>query len=248
MKQTIVITMAGRGSRFRDVGYMQPKYEIVAHGRSLFRWSMDSLKNFLSDRSRVVFVCLAQNDSAAYVKQECRAMGLEDFHVFELDEVTDGQATSAYASRHLWLPDAPVLVYNIDTYVHPDFLHPQSIDAAADGWIPCFRALGDHWSFVDAGADGWAVDVVEKTRVSENASIGLYWFARGSDYVTTYESFFADPSNAVRGERYIAPMYRQLIGQGARVSIADLPLSAVHVLGTPRELEVFLAKDRNEIA
>jgi dTDP-glucose pyrophosphorylase len=247
MKQTIVITMAGRGSRFREVGYAEPKYEIVAHGQSLFRWSMLSLKNFLGAESRVVFVCLAQNDSSAYVRDECRALGIEDFHVIELDDVTDGQATSAYVSRHLWLADAPVLVYNIDTYVRPDALRPQDIDAAADGWIPCFRAPGDHWSFVDIGPDGWAVDVVEKVRVSENASVGLYWFARSADYVSAYEEFFADPANAVRGERYIAPMYRHLIGHGARVSIVDLPLSAVHVLGTPKELEIFLARDKADI-
>jgi hypothetical protein len=39
MKQNIVITMAGRGSRFTAAGYTMPKYEIMAHGASLFDWS-----------------------------------------------------------------------------------------------------------------------------------------------------------------------------------------------------------------
>lgn len=46
MKMTVVITMAGLGSRFRKAGYKVPKYQIEAHGRTLFDWSMESLKGF----------------------------------------------------------------------------------------------------------------------------------------------------------------------------------------------------------
>jgi len=236
----IVITMAGRGSRFYDAGYTVPKYEIMAHGRSLFDWSMLSLREFLSEPARLIFVCLAENDSGPYVRARCAALGLTDVHVLELDAVTDGQATSAWLSRHLWQPDAPLLVYNIDTFVEPRALAPADIRSGSDGWVPCFQVPGEHWSFVQLGADGWAVDLAEKQRISDHASIGLYWFARAAEFASAYERFFADPANLVRGERYIAPLYRQLLRDGRKVSIADLDPAAVHVLGTPAELQDFL--------
>lgn len=236
----IVITMAGRGSRFRDAGYLEPKYEIVAHGQSLFDWSMRSLRHFLPG-SRVIFVCLKENGSRDYVLARCAELGIADAHVLEIDTLTDGQATSAYLSRHLWRPDAPLLLYNIDTYVRPDALHPGQIRPGADGWVPCFQAPGDHWSFVRLGDDGWAVDLAEKQRISSHASVGLYWFASGSAYASAYERFFADPANLVRGERYIAPLYKQLLRDGGKVCITDLPMATVHVLGTPAELATFLA-------
>ena len=46
MKQeiTVIITMAGLGTRFRKAGYQVPKYMIEAKGKTLFEWSLDSLK------------------------------------------------------------------------------------------------------------------------------------------------------------------------------------------------------------
>src|SRR5450830_1109345 len=112
----IVITMAGMGSRFTAAGYTMPKYEIMAHGASLFDWSMRSLQHFITPDSRLVFVCLKANNSGPYVRARCTALGWHDVHIVELDALTDGQATSAYLSRDLWLPNAPLLIYNIDTY------------------------------------------------------------------------------------------------------------------------------------
>lgn len=237
---TVLITMAGRGSRFRDAGYTVPKYEIVAHGHSLFHWSMLSLKNFIGPATRVVFVTLAENDSAPYIRKQCAALDLADVRIFELDGVTDGQATSAYAARSLWLDDAlPLLIYNIDTFVQPHTLSPARIPPGSDGWVPCFRAPGEHWSFVSIDANGWAIDVAEKRRISDFASVGLYWFARGADFAQAYVKFFADQANLVRGERYIAPLYRQLLADGARVSIAEIEAGDVIVLGTPAEVAMF---------
>ncbi len=43
---TIVITMAGSGTRFKNAGYSMPKYQITVHGKTLFEWSMESLAAF----------------------------------------------------------------------------------------------------------------------------------------------------------------------------------------------------------
>jgi dTDP-glucose pyrophosphorylase len=247
MSHNIVITMAGRGSRFYDAGYTMPKYEIVAHGRSLFDWSMLSLRHFLARDSRLVFVCLAENGSADYVLNRCELLGIDDVHIVELDGLTDGQATSAYVSRELWRPEESLLIYNIDTYVNPRALSPTDIRAGSDGWVPCFQVPGEHWSFVKLGEDGWAVDLAEKVRISDYASIGLYWFAQAGHYVQAYERFFADPANLVGGERYIAPLYRSILGTGGMVSISDVDVSNVHVLGTPQELATFLALSPDQI-
>ncbi len=239
MSANIVITMAGRGSRFYEAGYTVPKYEIEVHGHSLFHWSMRSLQHFLDAGSRLIFVCLADNQSGPYVRAQCAALGLHDVHIVELAELTDGQATSALLSRGLWRPEAPLLVYNIDTYVEPHALRPDAIRPGSDGWVPCFQVPGEHWSFVHLGPDGWADDLAEKQRISEYATIGLYWFARAADYADAYTRFFTDPANLVRGERYIAPLYRQLLQDGKKISISDLDPATVHVLGTPAELDAF---------
>jgi dTDP-glucose pyrophosphorylase len=247
MPLNVVITMAGRGSRFYEAGYTVPKYEIIAHDRNLFEWSMLSLKNFLTSDIRVIFICLEDNKSSDFILKHTKELGITDIHIIELKEITDGQATSAYLSRELWMLDCPLLIYNIDTYVKPHALQPHYIRPGSDGWVPCFQVPGKHWSFVKLGDDDWAVDLAEKHRISDYASIGLYWFSLASRYVEIYERFFSDPKNLVRGEKYVAPLYRQLISDGGKVSLTDLCMSDVHVLGTPAELHQFLQLSAGEL-
>ena len=49
-------------------------------------------------------------------------------------------------------------------------------DICGDGFIPCFKAEGTHWSFVKLNDTGKAVEVREKERISDNCTIGLYYF------------------------------------------------------------------------
>jgi dTDP-glucose pyrophosphorylase len=247
MSINVVITMAGRGSRFYDAGYKVPKYEITAHGRSLFEWSLLSLENFLTPQSRLIFVCLQENMASSFILGITKTLGISEVHIIELKELTDGQATSAYLSRDLWNPEWPLLIYNIDTYVNPRAIKPADIRPGSDGWVPCFQVSGDHWSFVKLGEDGWAVDLAEKQRISDYASIGLYYFNRAGQYVDLYERFFRESKNLVRGEKYVAPLYRQLLADGGKVSLSDLPISDVHVLGTPAELDQFIQLPRGDM-
>lgn len=88
--------------------------------------------------------------------------------------MTDGQATSAILSSDHWLKNSELLIYNIDTYVEPDVLTPQSIQQGSDGWVPCFQAAGDHWSFLNPDKDGWAIEVAEKKSQRKSASLIMH--------------------------------------------------------------------------
>lgn len=209
----------------------------------MFDWSMASLANFFSRESRVVFVCLRGNGAGDFLRSNVRRLPISDVRILQLEEVTDGQATSAYESRDLWRLDAPLLIYNIDTYIDPNELAPGLIRRGSDGWLPCARLSGSHWSFVALAEDGWAVDVAEKERISDYASLGLYWFARAGDFVAAYEHMAGEADGWAKGERYVAPLYKHVLRSGGKVSISVLPASAVGALGTPGELESFVRAD-----
>lgn len=235
----LVVTMAGLGTRFRQAGYQEPKYRIRVAGRTLFSWALESLRRFLPD-GRLVFVALRQDDARAFIADELAAMGVAGFRMVELDQVTDGQATSALAAgaaldgEEL---DLPLLVYNIDTYVDPRQLGPELV--RGDGWVPCFPGAGEAWSFFRADAAGRVEDAAEKRRISPHASIGLYTFRSFRSYQGLYERFFHSVDAAGLKERYIAPLYRQMLREGLEVYLHQLPLASVHPLGTPEEVARF---------
>lgn len=239
----VVITMAGLGKRFRDAGYDCPKYRIEAHGRTLFAWSMLSLRSFIEAGAKFTFVVRREDDASSFIQQESKAVGIVSARIVEIDALTDGQATSAVLGGDvLDTPAEPFLVYNIDTFVHPDALPVASV--RGDGWVPCFPGKGDGWSFAAADADGRITALKEKVRISPHATIGLYWFASYQLYRQVYDTYYADLSRMEKGEKYIAPMYQQMIQEGREIFLHEVPYDAVIPLGTPAEVQAFLQRER----
>ncbi len=215
-----------------------PKYEIEVLGRPLFDWSMLSLTSFRDAGWRFRFAIRKDTNAKEYIAARCKALGIIVDKVVELDHVTDGQATTALLLAEDAPADVPFAVYNIDTFVAPGLMVPPAPESC-DGWIPCFRAPGDGWSFVRLDETHKAVEVREKLRISDFATLGLYWFANVRMYCELYHQHFSRADGMEKGERYIAPMYNRLIDAGRRVIISDIPVADVGMLGTPEQVEDF---------
>ena len=237
-RMTIIITMAGLGTRFRKAGYQVPKYMIEAKGKTLFEWSMDSFKGYQEHTSRYIFVVRREDQASAFIRSRCAAYGIEDVKILEIDQMTDGQATTCMLAVPYCDPEDAIMVYNIDTYVEPYEMRYEAI--SGDGHIPCFHAEGDHWSFAKTDEQGQVTEVREKVRISDNCTLGAYYFSSAELYRKLYEEYYADDSRMEKNEKYIAPLYNYMIEKGLPVSISLVDAQKVHVLGTPEELEVFL--------
>lgn len=237
---TIIITMAGMGMRFRNAGYTVPKYMIEAKGKTLFEWSMDSLLGFKEKALKYIFIVRKEDDASNFIKEKCRYYNINDLEIIEIDYLTDGQATTCLlAIPHLNINDA-IMAYNIDTYVEPYEMKWQ--DIKGDGFIPCFRAEGTHWSFVKTDKQGKVIEVREKERISNNCTLGAYYFSSAKLFKDLYEGYYLDCDGKIGQERYIAPLYNYMITKGMEVDISIVDKTKVHVLGTPEELLTFLQK------
>lgn len=240
MPTQIVITMAGFGQRFRDAGYDLPKYRIAAHGRTLFHWSLLSLQSFIQAGASLLFIARAADQCEGFIRGEVPALDIQDWSLLELAAPTDGQATTALQAMSRLVPSRPMLIYNIDTFVEPACLSSDRV--RGDGWIPCFPGAGSGWSFARTPENSDRIsELREKQRISPHATIGLYWFRSAALYTDLYRRFYADPGQPEAGERYIAPMYNRLIEDGGEVYLHRVPLEGVHPLGTPAEVQQFIA-------
>lgn len=235
---TIVITMAGLGSRFKKAGYKVPKYMIEAHKKTLFEWSMESLEGFKEPNNDYIFIVRVEDSSSEFIKEKCREMNIDSVKIIEIDYLTDGQAATAMLGSKYWDKDSELMIYNIDTYVEAGEMNSKQI--SGDGFIPCFTAPGDHWSFVKLNEDGRALEVREKVRISDNCTLGAYYFKSCGLYEELYNEYYSSKENLEKGEKYVAPLYNYLISRGGDVRISSVDYNKVHVLGTPEELDIFI--------
>ena len=160
---------------------------------------------------------------------------------------TSGQAeTVAQGLERMELsPDAPITIFNIDTF-RPDFTHPcESWVAASDGYLEVFEGTGANWSYVRPwlGPDGEprVAETAEKRVISHLCCTGLYHFARLDDFNEAMRRERAAPA---AGERYVAPLYNHLIDLGRRIHFRRIARHQVEFCGVPAEYEQCLARQR----
>jgi dTDP-glucose pyrophosphorylase len=238
---TVVIPMAGRGQRFADAGYDDPKPLIDVRGRPMYSWAVDSIP--ASIVGRLVFVCLAEH-LERYPLAEDIERRYADYSpvVIALEGVTEGQACTVLEAREHIDPARPLVIYNADTYCVTDLAATlATLPPEAVGVIGVFEAEGDHWSVARTDESGRVVETAEKRRISPWATTGLYHFTEAHHFLAAADAMIA-ADDRVNGEFYVAPAYNRLIAQGGLVLLDHA--REVWVLGTPDELATFLASDR----
>lgn len=233
--------MAGLGSRFTNIGFTVPKHEIFANGKTLFEWSMLSLTDFFGEK--FVFIARKGGYNSKFIDSACARLGIERYSILELDYLTDGQAATALLADSEFTKDEPVIIYNIDTYVCEDSI--KRTEVTGDGFIPVFRAEGDKWSFIKVDEDGQIIDVVEKKRISDLATIGFYYFKSWQMYCDYYNKY-ADAIKSEYREVYIAPLYHYMLKDGLSLGYSIIESDSVHVLGTPEDVSEFASDYMNE--
>ncbi|MBL8861158.1 MAG: glycosyltransferase family 2 protein [Planctomycetes bacterium] len=235
----IVVPMAGRGQRFADAGYDLPKPLIPIHGFPMIQVVIENLTP--TRPHRFVFLLLREHAQQFGLADRLRewAPGCELVFV---DQVTQGAACTVLLARSSIDDDRPLMIANCDQYVSvaiDDYLGQLS---DATGLIMTMWADDPKWSFVRLGAGGAVTEVVEKQVVSNEATVGIYNFRHGADFVRAADAMIAQDLR-VNGEFYVAPAYNQLLRAGAAVRVHNIGRvgAGMHGIGTPADIEAFLA-------
>ena len=111
-----------------------------------------------------------------------------------------------------------------------------------DGSILCFKATHPKWSFARINAEGTVMEVAEKNPISDNATIGIYWYHHGKDFVEGAESMIRK-NIRTNNEFYVCPVYNEMILNDKKIGIFLIPNDKMHGLGTPEDLELFQQGD-----
>jgi dTDP-glucose pyrophosphorylase len=238
----ILIPMAGHGSRFQAAGYSFPKPLIDVNHKPMIQVVTDNL----NIEGRHIFLVLKEH----YEKYSLRYLlplivqprGAE---IIQVDHVTQGAACTALLARELIDNDDELIIANSDQWVDWDSRHFLTYmrSKKADGGILTFFSTHPKWSFVKVDElSSKITEVAEKKPISNLATVGIYYFKRGRDFVAAADRMI-QKNIRVNNEFYIAPTYNEMIADGK--TLLPYPVAEMKGLGTPEDLERFL-KDHQE--
>lgn len=232
--------MAGRGSRFADVGYEMPKPLIPVLGGTMIELVIKNLTP--SQDHRFIFIC-----QSAHIEQYSLDVALKSLApnciILTVEEVTEGPACTVLLAKEFINSSDALMIANCDQYID------QSIDAylnqmrvqALDGMIMTMTANHPKWSYVRLDEQKNICEVVEKVVVSDEATVGIYNYAKGSDFVAAANAMIANDFR-VNGEFYVAPAYNQMLAMRKKIGYFNIgsDRNGMYGLGVPADLEFFL--------
>jgi HAD superfamily hydrolase (TIGR01509 family) len=230
----VLIPMAGKGSRFAKEGFTFPKPLIEVNGKPMIEVVVDNI----NIEANHIFI-VQKEHYEKYNLEETLSRVYENCKIVQIDEMTDGAACTTLLAREFIDNDEPLLIANSDQFVEWDsneFMYSMVGDNT-DGGILTFPSKHPKWSYAKLDEDGYVTRVEEKKPISDKATVGIYYWTKGSDYVK-YADKMIEEDKKVNGEFYVCPVYNEAIEDDKKIKIFDIP--RMWGLGTPEDLDYFL--------
>ena len=230
----IVVPMAGKGSRFEQAGYTFPKPLIDIKNKPMIQLVINSL-NITAH-----YIYLVRKDHyEKYNLNYLLNLISPKCDIIVIDEITEGAACTTLFAKNLINSDDALIIANSDQYIkwNPiDFLYTIQ-EKKADGGILTFESTHPKWSYVTLNKDKYVSELAEKKVISNIATVGIYWYAKGKEYIKYAEQMITK-NIRINNEFYVAPVYNEFLLDNKK--IITFNVEEMWGLGTPEDLEYFM--------
>lgn len=223
----VVIPMAGRGSRYSNVGYTTPKPLIEIDGKPMIYHAFQSIKNV--QFRKLIFVALKEHEENYQVSQILKKYIPHAFELILLDDVTEGQLCTVLKAAHFFEKQEGLLIAASDSFIESNIAE-EIIEHQFDGLISVGDMPGEQWSFAKVDKDNNVMEVSEKKRISEYASTGIYYFSDAKKFQLEAEKLIEN-KETTKNEYYVMPLYSKFIQEGAIIKLSHA--EAMWDMGTP---------------
>ena len=233
-KLNVLIPMAGAGSRFQAAGYTFPKPLIDVENKPMIQVVVDNLN------IEATYIYVVQKEHREkYNLDTLLNLITPNCKIVEVDGITEGAACTTLLAKEYIDSDTPLVMANSDQFVEWDsneFMY-KMIEQKVDGGILTFKATHPKWSFAKVDEYGYVTEVAEKNPISDIATVGVYYWAKGSDYVKYAEQMIGK-NIRTNNEFYTCPTFNEAINDGKKIKTFNI--DKMWGLGTPEDLKYYL--------
>ncbi len=233
-KMNVLIPMAGAGSRFANAGYTFPKPLIEVNGKPMIQVVVENL----NIEAQYTFI-VQKEHYEKYSLQYLLNLIAPNCNIVQVDGLTEGACCTTLLAKEFINNDEPLVMANSDQFVEwnsNECLYAFNADGI-DGGILTFKSTHPKWSYARVGDDGFVSEVAEKKPISDNATVGIYFWKKGSDYVK-YAEQMIEKNIRTNNEFYVCPVFNEAIQDGKKVRIKNI--EGMWGIGTPEDLNYFL--------
>lgn len=233
-KLNILIPMAGAGSRFEKAGYTFPKPLIDVNGEPMIKVVSENLN------MQANFIYIVQKSHREkYNLDTLLNLVSPNCKIVEVDGLTEGAACTTLLAKEYIDNDQPLIMANSDQFIEWDsneFMYKMN-ETNADGGIVTFTSTHPKWSFAKLDENGFVTEVAEKNPISDIATVGVYFWKHGSDYVK-YAEQMINKNIRVNNEFYVCPVFNEAIADDKKIRVFNI--KKMWGIGTPEDLNYYL--------
>ena len=233
----IVVPMAGAGSRFEKAGYTFPKPLIEVKGQPMIAKVIENLNL----QGKYIFL-VQKSHYKKYDLKNLLNIIAPNCEIVQIEGLTEGAACTVLKSRNLIDNDQPLIISNSDQYIKWNSFETISSFNNVDGGILTFKSVHPKHSFAKVDGNGLVTKVAEKNPISNDATVGIYYWKRGSDFVK-YADQMIKKDIRTNNEFYVCPVYNEAIKNNLKIKAALV--DEMWGMGTPEELNNFLTHFKN---
>jgi NDP-sugar pyrophosphorylase family protein len=229
--------MAGSDDRFKQYGFPFPKPVVEIDGRPLIEHAFDCLR--MTPASDFIFVIRKEDDIRFHLGDVLRLLD-HDCTIIAVDGETAGAACTVLLAVEQIDTDEELIIANGDQILGFD-LNEVVVgfrDRDLDAGTIVFDSVHPRWSFVKTDADGMVIEAAEKRPISRNATAGVYYFRKGSDFVAASKAMIQKKA-IVNGGYFVCPLFNELILKQKRIGIKQIEREQYTSLATPQAIEEF---------
>ena len=228
----IVVPMAGAGSRFEKAGYSFPKPLIEVKGQPMIAKVVENL-----DLQGTYIFLVQKAHYQQYNLESLLKMIAPGCKIVQIDGMTEGAACTVLKAKEFIDNNEQLIIANSDQWIKWNSFESISSFNDADGGILTFKSVHPKHSFAKVDGHGYVTEVAEKNPISSDATVGIYHWKRGSDWVK-YAEQMIEKNIRTNNEFYVCPVYNEAIQAGLKIK-AGL-VDEMWGMGTPEELNNFL--------
>ena len=238
-KMNVLIPLAGAGSRFSEKGYVFPKPLVEVKGKPM----IEVVINNLNMDANFIFIVQKKHVEDYNIDKMLKLIK-NNSEVVEIDGLTEGAACTTLLAKEFIDSENPLLISNSDQFINwnPREMMYSFTSKDFDGGILTFKASHPKWSYAKVNDENIVTEVAEKNPISDNATVGVYYWKHGSDYVK-YADQMIENNTRVNNEFYVCPVYNEAIADNKRITIGEV--EKMWGIGTPEDLENFLSENKD---